>query len=862
MTSNELRREFLKFFEVVGHKIVKSSPLVPERDPSLLFTSAGMVQFKPYFSGLVPLPYTRAASVQKCLRVSDLESVGKTVRHDTFFEMLGNFSFSDYFKKEAIEWAWDFLLGVLKIADERLSVSVHEKDDEAYDLWSKNIGLDGSIIFRLGEESNFWGPAGDTGPCGPCSEIFYDMGEKFGCGKPDCRPGCDCDRYFELWNLVFPQYEKTDGGKMIPLTNKGIDTGMGLERLAVAMQGVDTIFDTDLFSPIIDEASRVLDVSCSEDRIAFGVIADHIRALTFACAEGVMPSNEGRGYVLRRLLRRAVRRGVSLGTEEPFLYRLVGAVTDVMREPYPELIDRREQVSLLIKSEEERFFRTLGQGLAVFEEIVSAGTRTISGDDAFRLYDTYGFPIDMTVEMAGEKGLEVDAQEFEEKMAAQRERARAASRFRPPDAGEEWEVLEEEVGEFVGHESTSTKSRITAWKVENKNVEIRLDRTPFYAEAGGQVGDIGRIYSADLEVEVLNTVWTDQGIVHIGRLEKGEIAGGTVTAEVDDDRRKDIARNHTATHLLQSALRSVLGEHVRQEGSLVDPERLRFDFTHYSPMTRREIDRVEDLVNSKIRENLPVQSVETSYESATKDLGAIALFGERYGDEVRVIKIGDFSAELCGGSHLDSSGEIGLFKITSESAVAAGIRRVEGVTGKGACNYIKKEESVLSRIADGLGSTIEDLEEKLSKFVKEQRVLKKRVRQLESKLASVMAVKLVGRARRVKGIKVYASIVEFTDMVGLREMADEARARLKGKCVGVVGSAIEGKAVFVVFVTDNLTDKLKASDVAREVGKLIGGGGGGGKPTLAEAGGKDIKKMDEVTKKVPDIVKDLLKSAG
>ncbi|MFQ5906551.1 MAG: alanine--tRNA ligase, partial [bacterium] len=743
MTSNELRREFLKFFEVVGHKIVKSSPLVPERDPSLLFTSAGMVQFKPYFSGLVPLPYTRAASVQKCLRVSDLESVGKTVRHDTFFEMLGNFSFSDYFKKEAIEWAWDFLLGVLKIADERLSVSVHEKDDEAYDLWSKNIGLDGSIIFRLGEESNFWGPAGDTGPCGPCSEIFYDMGEKFGCGKPDCRPGCDCDRYFELWNLVFPQYEKTDGGKMIPLTNKGIDTGMGLERLAVAMQGVDTIFDTDLFSPIIDEASRVLDVSCSEDRIAFGVIADHIRALTFACAEGVMPSNEGRGYVLRRLLRRAVRRGVSLGTEEPFLYRLVGAVTDVMREPYPELIDRREQVSLLIKSEEERFFRTLGQGLAVFEEIVSAGTRTISGDDAFRLYDTYGFPIDMTVEMAGEKGLEVDAQEFEEKMAAQRERARAASRFRPPDAGEEWEVLEEEVGEFVGHESTSTKSRITAWKVENKNVEIRLDRTPFYAEAGGQVGDIGRIYSADLEVEVLNTVWTDQGIVHIGRLEKGEIAGGTVTAEVDDDRRKDIARNHTATHLLQSALRSVLGEHVRQEGSLVDPERLRFDFTHYSPMTRREIDRVEDLVNSKIRENLPVQSVETSYESATKDLGAIALFGERYGDEVRVIKIGDFSAELCGGSHLDSSGEIGLFKITSESAVAAGIRRVEGVTGKGACNYIKKEESVLSRIADGLGSTIEDLEEKLSKFVKEQRVLKKRVRQLESKLASVMAVKLV-----------------------------------------------------------------------------------------------------------------------
>jgi len=687
------------------------------------------------------------------------------------------------------------------------------------------------------------------------------MGEKFGCEKPDCRPGCDCDRYFELWNLVFPQYEKTQKGEMIPLANKGIDTGMGLERLAVAIQGAETIFDTDLFSPIIDEASRALGVSYSEDRIAFGVIADHIRALTFACTEGVMPSNEGRGYVLRRLLRRAARRGVSLGTEEPFLYRLVGTVTDVMREPYPELIDRREQVSLVIKSEEERFLRALGQGLAVFEEIISAGARVISGDDAFRLYDTYGFPIDMTMEMAREKGLEVDVPDFEDKMAAQRDRARAGSRFRPPDMGEGWEVFEEEVGAFVGHEITQTRSRITGWRVEDENVEIKLDNTPFYAEAGGQVGDTGRIYSDDFEVKVLNTLWTDQGIVHIGKLIKGEIRSGTVTAEVDCDRRKDIARNHTATHLLQGALRSVLGEHVRQEGSLVEPERLRFDFTHYNPMTQREIDRVEELVNSKIRDNLPVEAMKTSHEKATKEIGAIALFGEKYADEVRVIKIGDFSAELCGGTHLDGTGEMGLFKIASESAVAAGIRRIEVLTGRGAYDYIKKQEGVLSKVSDVLGSTIDDLEDKFGKFLDEQKVLKRRVRQLESKLASVMAVKLVGRARRVKGVKVYSSIVELTDMVGLREMADEARVRVRGKCVGVVGSVIEGKVVFVVFVTDDLTDKLKAGDVAKEVGKLIGGGGGGGKPTLAEAGGKDIKKMDEVIKRVPDIVKDLLKGA-
>jgi len=861
MTSNELRQTFLDFFLKRDHKLVASSPLVPQRDPSLLFTSAGMVQFKPYYSGLVPLPYTRAVSVQKCLRVSDLESVGKTVRHDTFFEMLGNFSFKDYLKRQAILWAWEFLLEVMKISGERLSVTVYEKDDDAYEVWRREIGLDESLIYRLGADDNFWGPAGDSGPCGPCSEIFFDMGEKFSCGAEDCKPGCGCDRFFEIWNLVFPEFDMTPERKMHPLANKGVDTGMGLERLAVSMQGAKSIFDTDLFAPLVDETVRVLDAPYGRDPVAYNVIADHVRALTFSCSEGVIPSNEGRGYVLRRLLRRALRRGVSLGTEEPFLYRLVASVADIMKEPYPELTERREQVSLLIKSEEERFFRTLGQGLSLFNEMVSLGKETISGDDAFRLYDTYGFPIDMTIEMANEKSLSVDVEGFEERMAAQRERARAASRFRSPEGMEGWESLEDGEARFVGYENTRIRTRVTGWRSVNGDLEVKLDTTPFYAEAGGQVGDTGRIHSDDFEVTVANTVWTEHGIVHVGRLTRGEIRGGEAFAEVDLRRRRAIARNHTATHLLQSVLRSVLGRHVRQEGSLVGPDRLRFDFTHYNPMTPREIWRVEDLVNEKIRENMDVGSVLTTHEKATKGMGAIALFGEKYGDEVRVIRIGDFSTELCGGTHLESTGEIGLFRITSETAVAAGIRRLEAVTGRGAYEYTRKNEEVLARIKESLGSATEDLEEKLGRLVDEAKVLKKRVRQLESKLASVMAVRLVGKAKHVEGVKVLSSIVEFTDVVALRQMADETRARVKENCAGVFGSPIEGKAIFVAFVTDDLAGRLKAGDLAREVARTIGGGGGG-KAGIAEAGARDVEKIDQAIRSVPDVVRRLLADAG
>jgi alanyl-tRNA synthetase len=878
MTSNEARKQFLEFFKDRGHKSVDSSPLVPQRDPSLLFTSAGMVQFKPYYRGLVPLPYTRAVSVQKCLRVSDLEWVGKTVRHETFFEMLGNFSFGDYFKKQAIEWGWEFLVEVLKMDPGRLSVTVYKKDDEAYDLWRNHMGLDDSLVHRLGEDSNFWGPAGDTGPCGPCSEIFYDMGEGFSCGRPDCKPGCDCDRYFELWNLVFPEFDKTEDGRLLPLANRGIDTGMGLERLAVSLQNGRTVFDTDLFKPIIDESVRIIDTKYSKNEVAFNIIADHVRALTFACSEGVVPSNEGRGYVLRRLLRRALRRGVSLGMEEPFLYRLVGTVADVMKEPFPELAERREQISLLLKSEEERFFRTLGQGLALFEEITSAGTGVIPGDDAFRLYDTYGFPIDMTVEMAEERKLKVDLEGFEEKMTLQRERARAASRFYSPEEQGKWHEVESGISDelrvfdsagveisgpppFSGYEKTRSEANVTGWRCLDDGVEIRLDTTPFYAESGGQVGDTGRIYSDDFEVRVTTTIQTDQGIVHAGKLVKGEVVPGGVTAEVDRERRMDIARNHTATHLLQSALRAVLGKHVRQEGSLVEQERLRFDFTHYNPLAAREIDRIEERVNESIRRNLPVESMTTTHERATKEMAAIALFGEKYGEKVRVIRIGELSTELCGGTHLGHTGEIGLFKIVRESAVAAGIRRIEAVTGKGAYEYIRREEKTLKAICDALGSTSEDLEEKFGKTVEEQKVLRKRVRQLESKLASVMAVKLVGKARHVLGIKVLSSIVEFTDVVGLRQMADEARSRVKENCAGVFGSSIEGKAVFVAFVTDDLTGRLKAGDLAREVAKIIGGGGGG-KATIAEAGAKDAHRIDEAIRGVPEVVKGLLENAG
>ncbi len=859
MTSNELRRTFLDFFRERQHEVVPSAPLVPGRDPSLLFTSAGMVQFKPLWSGLSPLPYTRAASAQKCLRLSDLDLVGKRVRYNTFFEMLGNFSFGDYFKKEAIQWAWEFLVQVLGLPQERLSVTVLEEDDESYEIWRDLIGLEPDRVIKLGEEDNFWGPAGATGACGPCSEMFWDLGEEMGCGRPDCRPGCDCDRYFEVWNLVFPQFDMDERGYRNPLKNKGIDTGMGLERLACAKQNVKTIFQTDLFQPLISELARIVDLAYADNEVPFNIIADHIRALSFSVSEGVLPSNEGRGYVVRRILRRAVRQGKNLGVEEPFLYRLVGVVVDLMKEVYPELVERREQIALIIKSEEERFLRTLDQGMALFSRLVQElrgeGGGEIPGKEAFRLYDTYGFPLELTQEMALEEGFSVDDEGFNREMELQRKRAKVTSAF-GADAEADWQVFKQGSSKFVGYDERKVETEILRFRTTGKTVELVLESTPFWAEEGGQVGDTGRVYNDEMEVEVLDTQKGPFGNVHLGKFRRGSVSGGVVIAEIDWERRKAIARNHTGTHLLQAALRRTLGDHVRQEGSLVAPHRFRFDFSHFSPMTKRERDLVEELVNSAVREDIPVEVYFRPLEEA-KEEGAIALFGESYGEIARVLKIGNLSKELCGGTHLSSTGEIGLFKIESETGIAAGIRRIEALTGEGAYTYVKKEEETLHRLSEVLGVNVYELPKRLNRILEEKGALEVKFRRLKQKLASTLVVRLTGKTVTVGQVRVIASRVEWEDLDSLRQMADELRSGMEEQTVGVLGTEIDRKAAFVSFVTDDLTSQIKAGDLAREVARITGGGGGG-KPHLGEAGGKDVQKLDEAISKVPEIVKRLL----
>jgi alanyl-tRNA synthetase len=649
MKSNELRKSFLKFFEKKGHTIVPSMSLIPRDDPSLLFTSAGMVQFKPLWTGAVPLPYRRAASVQKCLRTSDLDNVGRTRRHLTFFEMLGNFSFGDYFKEEAIIWAWEYLTKILAIDASKLSVSVYEDDDEAYDIWHKKVGLNKDIIFRLGEEDNFWGPAGNSGACGPCSEIFYDLGKKFSCGKKTCAPGCDCDRFPEVWNLVFPQFNQTVAGERLPLKNRGVDTGMGFERLASVLQGKDSPFHTDLFFPIIEDIAdhKKIEYGSSQDiDIAINVLADHTRALVFAIGDGIIPSNEERGYVIRRLLRRAVRLCKNLGIEDAFLYKLVPKVVDMYREAYPDLAERREEITLVIKSEEERFLATLEKGLVQLEEMTGS-RKKISGEDAFRLYDTYGFPIELTKEIAKEKGIQVDEQRFMAMLHEAREMSKAKAKFIPKG---EWKVLKQGAGSFVGYDSSTVETEILRYNEHDHTIELVLETSPFYAEAGGQVGEQGDITGKEYKLDVLDTYWYQGMIVCHCKLSSGKFTPGKVRAHVDMYKRKESARAHTATHLLHAALRETLGEHARQEGSFVEPGRFRFDFTHFKALSDDEINAIETLVNEKILSALPVEKFFTSLDEAKK-MGAMAIFGEKYGDRVRVVKISDFSIELCGGIH-------------------------------------------------------------------------------------------------------------------------------------------------------------------------------------------------------------------
>jgi alanyl-tRNA synthetase len=860
MTHNELRQTFLDFFEVRGHAIVPSSPLVPERDPSMLFTSAGMVQFKPLYSGTVPLPYTRAASVQKCLRLSDLENVGRRRRYNTFFEMLGNFSFGDYFKREAIEWAWEYLLQVVELSAEKLYISVYEEDDEAYRLWTDGMGIDPSRIVRLGKGDNFWGPAGSTGPCGPCSEIYYDFGQELGCGKPECAPGCDCDRYAEIWNLVFPQYDMDATGKLNPLAHRGIDTGMGLERLAAASQGKRSIFETDLVWPVIEEASSELNARYHENEHAYMVIADHARSLTFAIAEGVLPTNEGRGYVIRRLIRRGQRMVHNLGCSDPFLYRLVGTVCDIMREAYPELRERREQVALIIRSEEERFLRTLDQGMAVFDQLVSQlkdrRESVISGEELFRLYDTYGIPLDLAEDMAREEEISIDREGFQVAMEHQRQRARAATQFQALSTDEWEEALGESEARFVGYDSHRIETRIARYRHERDRLAIVLENTPFYAEEGGQLSDTGRIYNASMEVIVEDVQRSQWGPVHYGRLVRGQMSGEPVIAEIDLERRLNLARHHTATHLLQAALRQVLGDHVRQEGSLVAPDHFRFDFSHFAPVSPRELALIEELVNQKIWENQPVVVQHKDYHDAV-DQGAIALFGEKYEEKVRVIQIGDFSMELCGGTHLKATGEIGLFKVISESAVAAGIRRIEACTGPAAYNHILHEEEILQGLSAAVNVGVEDLVDRVERLMEDRKRLEHKVAEMEQRLGSSLVARLVEEGREVDGVTVVASRVGLDTVEGLRTMADQLRSFMKTEGAGVLASQIDDKAVFVAFVTDDLIPRVKASDIARRVAK-IAGGGGGGKPHLAEAGGKDVHKLNDAIAAVAGVVRDLL----
>jgi len=839
MKSNELRKSFLNFFEDKDHAIVTSMSLIPRDDPSLLFTSAGMVQFKPLWTGAVELPYRRAASVQKCLRTSDLQNVGRTRRHLTFFEMLGNFSFGDYFKEEAIIWAWEYLTEVLAIEKSKLSVSVYKDDDEAYDIWYKKIGLKKELIFRLGDEHNFWGPAGNSGPCGPCSEIFYDMGEKFSCGQNACAPGCDCDRYPEIWNLVFPQFNQTVSGERLPLKNRGVDTGMGFERLASVLQKKDSNFHTDLFAPIIEDILKHVKNKYGTDPetdVAINVLADHTRALVFAIGDGIIPSNEERGYVLRRLLRRAVRVSRNLGVEEAFLYKLVPRTIAEYQVAYPELTERREEITLVIKSEEERFLATLEKGLIQLEEIFKT-KKKVAGEDAFRLYDTYGFPVELTTEIAREKNITVDEKGFLEMLQDAREMSKAKAKFIPKG---EWKVMKEGVGSFVGYDKDEVDTRILRYNEYDHTIELVLEESPFYAEAGGQVGDRGNIKGKDFTLAVLDTYWYQGMIVCHCKIESGKFKPGPLHAEVDLQKRKESARAHTATHLLHTALRKTLGEHARQEGSFVEPGRFRFDFTHFKPLSEDEIAAIENIVNQKAMAALPVEKFFTSLSEAKK-MGAIAIFGEKYGERVRVVKIGDFSTELCGGIHLDNTGEIGLFKIVSQESAAAGIRRVEAVVGMQLFSELREKYIQVHELTQIFGSE-KDLIKKVNDFQQRFRDLEK---MHQENLARLVRIEIEDLVRKMKkeGSRVFNIELDNYPAQTMREAADHIRERSPDS-IGLIYQKVKGKVNYLICAGDNINKKYPANKLMKGISNILGGGGGG-KNHLAEGGGGDPKKIKE-----------------
>ena len=861
MSSSELRSAFLEFFRARAHAVVPSSPLVPGNDPTLLFTNAGMVQFKDVFLGKDERSYQRAVSSQRCVRAggkhNDLENVGYTARHHTFFEMLGNFSFGDYFKPDAIEFAWDFVTGTLKIPAEKLWVTVYKDDDQAADLWLKKIGVSPKRFTRLDEKSNFWA-MGDTGPCGPCSEIFYDHGPEVTGGPPGSKDE-DGDRYVEIWNLVFMQFERSADGTMTPLPRPSVDTGMGLERTAAVMQGVRSNYDIDLFTSLIVAAA---DATHQKETASpsLRVIADHIRACSFLIVDGVIPGNDGRGYVLRRIIRRAIRHGYKLGQEKPFFHLLVPALAQEMGAAYPELAKGADHVVRVLRQEEERFAETLENGMALLEGAIGKlKGKTIAGETVFKLYDTYGFPVDLTADIARERGLAIDQSGFEKAMEGQRERARAASKFgvdlRGPDA------LDSE-SEFSGYECLQDDGRIEAILKDGAEVEsasqgdevqIALDRTPFYAESGGQVGDVGTLTNGQARFQVRDTKKHGDAHLHVGKVESGQFQkGDVVTASVDAATRQATVLNHSATHLLHAALRKVLGAHVIQKGSLVAPDRLRFDFSHTQPVAPQELDAIERLVNAEIRRNSAADIRHLPYDAAIKS-GAMALFGEKYGDEVRVLRFGEFSTELCGGTHVSRTGDIGLFRITSEGGIASGIRRIEAVTGEGALEAVKAADATLKRVAGALRASPAELEGKIAQLLEQQKKLERENSSLRSKLATGGgAADLAARAVQVNGVSVLAIPIEGADAETLRSAADQYKGRFENAVI-VLGSAADGKVMLVASVSPAISKTVSAGQLIGKVAEMVGGRGGG-RPDFAQAGGNDPSKLDEALRAVPDLV--------
>jgi alanyl-tRNA synthetase len=845
-SSAELRTSFLEYFAQRGHQVVSSSPLVPADDPTLLFTNAGMVQFKDVFTGREKRPYKTAASSQRCVRAggkhNDLENVGYTARHHTFFEMLGNFSFGDYFKLEAIRFAWDFLTRELALPPERLWITVYLDDHEAESIWLDTVGVSLERFSRCGEKDNFWS-MGDTGPCGPCSEIFFDHGPEVPGGPPGSANE-DGDRYVEIWNLVFMQYDRDAQGKLNPLPHPSVDTGMGLERLAAVMQGTHNNYDIDLFRELIEAAAELTGCADRENK-SLRVVADHIRSSAFLIADGITPGNEGRGYVLRRIVRRAVRHGYQLGCEEPFFYRLVPALVQQMGDAYPELASAQARVERVLRIEEERFAETLEQGMRILEQAISEmkGKR-IPGETLFKLSDTYGFPTDLTADVARERGLSVDMAGFEREMEKQKERARAASQF----GAAEGAVLElEGETDFTGYEQLADQASVVALYRGGESVDVLgrrdeglavLDVTPFYAEAGGQVGDTGTLESRGLRVQVLDTRKQGPDVTgHILRVEEGELrVGDRVDARVDEVRRRAIALNHSATHLLHAALRQILGDHVQQKGSLVGPEHLRFDFSHFEPLSREQILAIERLVNREIRENHMVETRIMSLDDA-KASGAMALFGEKYTDLVRVLRMGDFSTELCGGTHVRAVGDIGLFKILSESGIASGVRRIEAVSGEGALDCVEADEDRLLRLASLVKGGREDLDDKVVQLIERSKRLEKELTDLKAKLTSSAGADLVSQAADVGGVKVLAAKLDGADAKGLRDTLDQLKSKL-GSAVVVLAAESEGKVSLVAGVTKDLTPRMKAGDLVKAAAEKVGGKGGG-RPDMAQAGGSD-----------------------